>query len=360
MRRVFNFSAGPATLPLPVLSKAREELLDYHGHGLSVMEMSHRSTLFTDIIEDAEVRLRRLLNIPDSYHVLFLQGGATSQFSMVPMNLLNDGKEADYMDTGEFARKAIDEAERFGRIHIAASSRDIEYTGIPITTSDKFNPDAAYCHITSNNTIYGTRFSRLPETGSVPLVSDMSSCLLSERIDIEDFGLIYAGAQKNIGPAGLTIVIIRKDLVGRAAETTPIMFNYRTHVDKKSLFNTPPCYSIYVAGLMLAWLEEKGGLEAMEAVNREKAKILYDCLDSSNFYSGTAEAQCRSLMNVTFRLKNESLTEDFVSKAESIGLTNLKGHRSVGGVRASIYNAMPVAGVSRLVSFMREFELENR
>lgn len=360
MKRVYNFSPGPSMLPLPVLEKAQKELLDYQGTGMSVMEISHRSQIFREIIEEAESLLRELMHIPQNYKVLFLQGGASTQFAMVPLNLMGNKRKADYIITGSFAKKAASEAKRYGTVNIVASSEDANFSYIPDVDSLKPSPDSSYFHITTNNTIYGTRYTKLPDTGNTPLVADMSSNILSQVYDVSKFGLIYAGAQKNIGPAGLTIVIIREDLIGNALDITPTMLNYKTHADQNSLYNTPTTFSIYMAKLVFEWLKEQGGVSAIEKINVEKASILYDYLDNSNFYKGTAVPKDRSIMNVTFTLPNEELTAKFVKEAEKAGLSTLKGHRSVGGIRASIYNAMPIEGVKALVDFMKKFELENK
>ena len=360
MERVYNFSPGPSMLPLPVLEKAQKEILNYKGTGMSVMEMSHRSKIFTEIIEEAEFLLRELMEIPENYKILFLQGGASTQFAMVPLNLMGKNRKADYAITGSFAKKAASEAKRYGTVNIVASSEDANYSYIPDIDSLRPSSDSSYFHITTNNTIYGTRYTELPNTGDVPLVADMSSNILSQVYDVTKFGLIYAGAQKNIGPAGLTIVIIREDLIGNALDITPTMLNYKTHSDNNSLYNTPPTYSIYVAKLVFEWLKQQGGVAAMEKINVEKANLLYDYLDNSTFYKGTAAPKYRSIMNVTFTLPSEELTSSFVKEAEKAGLSTLKGHRSVGGIRASIYNAMPLDGVKALVEFMKKFELENK
>ena len=360
MARVFNFSAGPAMLPEAVLRKAASEMLDYQGSGQSVMEMSHRTPEYESIIYGTEALFREVMGIPENYQVLFLQGGASQQFAMVPLNLFGEKKKADYVNTGMWSKKAIAEAKRYGKINVVATSEDKNFAYIPKLSTDMFDPDAAYAHITTNNTIFGTRFREIPDTAGVPLIADMSSNILSEYYDIKKFGLIYAGAQKNIGPSGLTVVIIRNDLVGKALDFTPTMLNYKTHVDEKSMFNTPPCYSIYIAKLVLEWLKEQGGIPAMQQINEKKAAILYEFLDNSKFFKGTVVTEFRSLMNVPFVLPNESFDKDFLKKASALGLINLKGHRSVGGMRASIYNAMPVEGVKKLVDFMKSFEQENR
>jgi phosphoserine aminotransferase len=356
MARVFNFSAGPSVLPEAVLRKAADEMLDYKGSGQSVMEMSHRSKVFGDIVTEAETLLRKLMEIPDNYHVLFLQGGASSQFAMVPLNLLTTSKEADYVHTGQWSKKAIAEAKRYGTVRTVASSEDKTFNYIPELNGDMFNPDAAYAHITYNNTIYGTRYRELPDIGDVPLVADMSSGILAEVMDVRKFGIIYAGAQKNVAPAGLTIVIIREDLVQEAQQQTPTMFRYTTHVHGKSLFNTPPCYNIYIAKLVFEWLIETGGIAEMQKINEKKAALLYDTLDASEMFSTTVEGKHRSLMNVPFISKSDELNALFLEQATDAGFVNLKGHRSVGGMRASIYNAMPVEGVEKLVAFIKTFE----
>jgi phosphoserine aminotransferase len=359
VKRVYNFSAGPSMLPEPVLKRAAEEMLDYKGSGQSVMEMSHRSKIFESIITECEERLRRVMHIPSNYKVLFLQGGASSQFAMIPLNLMNGSGRADFVITGQWAKKAFAEASRYGKCTAVASSADKTFTYIPKLDPSTFDKDADYFYICLNNTIYGTKWTELPETGDVPLVADISSCILSEPLDVSKFGLLFAGAQKNIGPAGLTVVIIREDLVGHARDITPTMFNYQTHVDHNSMYNTPPCYSIYICKLVLEWLEEMGGVEKMAEINREKAKILYDFLDSSKLFHGTVEKEYRSLMNVPFVTGNDELDKKFVKEAEAAGFVNLKGHRTVGGMRASIYNAMPIQGVKDLVAFMKDFEAKN-
>lgn len=359
MSRAYNFSAGPATLPLPVLETAQNELTDYQGTGMSVMEMSHRSAEFMEIIQSAEADLRSLMRIPNDYKVLFLQGGASTQFAMVPLNLLSKSHRADYVNTGSWSKKAIAEAKRYGAINVIASSEDKNFSYIPELNPGLFTPNADYVHITTNNTIYGTCFPEIPETGNVPLVADMSSNILSQHYDISKFGLIYAGAQKNIGPAGVTIVIIREDLLGHAMEVTPTMLNYQTHTEADSMFNTPPCYSIYIAGLVFKWLTKNGGIDAMERRNREKAGLLYDFLDSSSLFKGTVSKESRSIMNIPFVTGSDDLDTKFIKEASARNLKTLKGHRSVGGMRASIYNAMPKEGVEALVEFMKEFESKN-
>lgn len=360
MSRVYNFSAGPSMLPEAVLKKAADEMLDYQGSGQSVMEMSHRSKVYDSIIKEAEALLREVMNIPDNYKVLFLQGGASSQFAMVALNLLNKSKKADYVITGQWAKKAFKEASRYGECKAVASSEDKTFSYIPKLDKSTFTPDADYFYICMNNTIYGTVYHELPDTGDVPLVADISSCILSEPIDVSKFGLLFAGAQKNMAPAGVTIVIIREDLIGNAQEITPTMFDYKTHADNDSMFNTPPCYTIYMAKLVLEWVKnEIGGLEKMKELNEKKAKLLYDFLDSSKLFKGTVVKEDRSLMNVPFVTGDADLDAKFVKESVEAGFVNLKGHRSVGGMRASIYNAMPYEGVEKLVEFMKKFEEEN-
>ncbi len=360
MARVYNFSAGPSMLPESVLRKAADEMLDYHGSGQSVMEMSHRSKVYDAIIKEAEALLREVMNIPDNYKVLFLQGGASSQFAMVPMNLMTKSGKADYVITGQWAKKAYKEGARYGKANIVASSEDKTFSYIPKLDPSTFTKDADYFHICMNNTIYGTVYHELPDTGDVPLVADISSCILSQPIDVSKFGVLYAGAQKNMAPAGLTVVIIREDLIGHAMDITPTMFNYQTHADNGSMFNTPPCYTIYIAKLVLEWIKnEMGGLEKMKEYNEKKAKILYDFLDSSKLFKGTVVPEDRSLMNVPFVTGDADMDAKFVKEATEHGFVNIKGHRSVGGMRASIYNAMPIEGVEKLVAFMKEFEERN-
>ncbi|UFS68704.1 3-phosphoserine/phosphohydroxythreonine transaminase [Geomonas sp. RF6] len=359
MSRVFNFSAGPAVLPEEVLKKAAAEMLDWNGSGQSVMEMSHRGKEFIAIAEAAEADLRELLAIPSNYKVLFLQGGATLQFAMIPMNLLAGKTSADYVNTGEWSKKAIKEAKLFCQPNVIASSEDQKFTYAPAQGDWKPSADAAYVHYCANETIGGVEFQWIPETGDVPLVCDMSSNILSKPIDITKYGLIYAGAQKNIGPAGLTIVIIREDLIGKAPEKTPAMLNYKTHADADSMYNTPPTYGIYIAGLVFKWLKEQGGLAAMQKKNAEKAALIYDLLDSSSFYNNPVRREDRSLMNIPFTLAKPELDDEFLKGAKARGLVQLKGHRSVGGMRASIYNAMPLEGVQALVEYMKEFEVKN-
>ncbi len=355
MSRIYNFSAGPSMLPEDVLKSAAENMLDYKGSGMSVMEMSHRSPVYDKIIKDAEASLRKLMNIPDNYKVLFLQGGATLQFSAVPLNLMKTGK-ADYIVSGQFSGKAAKEAERYGTVNVVATSKDKNFVSVPVVTKDRFSPDADYVHICYNNTIYGTVYNYVPDTGDIPLVADMSSGILSMPVDVSKYGLIYAGAQKNMAPAGLTVVIVREDLIGNARQDCPVYMDYKIQADNDSMYNTPPCYSIYVAGLVYEWILGLGGLEAMEKINREKAAILYDYLDSSELFKPTAEKEFRSLMNVCFVTGDADLDKQFCKEAAEAGFVNLKGHRSVGGMRASIYNAMPTEGVKKLVEFMKEFE----
>ena len=356
MSRVFNFSAGPAALPTEVLERAREELLDWNGSGTSVMEMSHRGKDFMSIAAKAEADLRELMAIPDNYKVLFLQGGASSQFAMVPINLLGDKSSADYLLTGQWSKKAVAEAKRYCDVNIVADTSDSNFTTVPAEDSLKFNPDAAYVHYTPNETIVGVEFPYIPDTGDVPLVADMSSTILSRPIDVSKFGIIYAGAQKNIGPAGLTIVIIREDLIGKAKANMPVMFDYKTHADTDSMYNTPPTYGWYFAGLVFEWLKGKGGLQSMAEINQKKAEKLYAAIEASDFYSSPIDKNCRSWMNVPFILANSDLDAKFLEEAAKQNLVTLKGHRSVGGMRASIYNAMPAEGIDALVSFMAEFE----
>ena len=360
MKRVYNFSAGPSMLPEKVLRTAADEMLDYHGSGQSVMEMSHRSKVYDGIIKETESLLREVMNIPENYKVLFLQGGASSQFAMVPLNLMTGSGKADFVLTGQWATKAYKEAARYGEANVVASSKDKTFSYIPKLDPSTFTKDADYFHICLNNTIYGTKWNTLPETGNVPLVADISSCILSEPIDVSRFGLLYAGAQKNMGPAGLTVVIIREDLIGRAKDFTPTMFNYQTHADNDSMFNTPPCYAIYICKLVLDWIKNDiGGLEKMKELNEKKAKILYDFLDSSKLFKGTVVPEDRSLMNIPFVTGSEELDAKFVKEAAAHDFVNIKGHRSVGGMRASVYNAMPIEGVEKLVAFMKEFEAAN-
>ena len=361
MARVYNFSAGPSMLPLEVLEECAAEMLEFGNSGQSVMEMSHRSKEYQAIIDETEANLRKLMGIPDNYKVLFLQGGASSQFAMLPLNLLNKSGKADFVVTGQWAKKAYKEAARYGEANVVASSEDKTFSYIPKLDPATFTKDADYFHICMNNTIYGTKFNDIPDTGDVPLVADISSCMLSEPVDVKKFGVLYGGAQKNVAPAGLTIVIIREDLIGNAKDFTPTMFNYETHSENGSMFNTPPCYTIYVAGKVIKWIINKfGSLEAMKEYNEKKAAILYNFLDNSEMFKGTVVAEDRSLMNVPFITGDADLDAKFVAEAKAAGFVNLKGHRSVGGMRASIYNAMPIEGVEKLVEFMAEFEKNNK
>jgi phosphoserine aminotransferase len=356
MARVYNFGAGPAALPEAVLEQARDELLDWHGTGMSVMEKSHRGKDFIGIHARAEADLRELLGIPGSYKVLFLQGGAAAQFAVVPMNLLRGKTVASYVNSGHWSTRAIAEAKRYCKVHIAASSEDAKFTYAPAQDRWRIDPQSAYVHYTSNETIGGVEFNWIPDTGGIPLVADASSHILSRPLDVSRFGLIYAGSQKNIGPAGMAIVIVREDLIGQAAPFTPSIFDYKVQAEADSMHNTPPSYAIYMAGLVFQWLKKLGGLAKMEAINVAKAKILYDYLDQTEFYHSPVAKGDRSRMNVPFILKNDKLDEDFLKQSQAAGLAELKGHRAVGGMRASIYNAMPVEGVKRLVEFMKEFE----
>lgn len=359
MSRCFNFSAGPAILPAEVLQQAQQEMLDWNGTGMSVMEMSHRGKEFMSIAAKAEADFRELLSIPSDYAVLFLQGGASSQFAMVPMNLLRGKNKADYINTGAWSKKAIAEAKQYCDVNVAASSEAQKFTTIPSFESWKLQKDAAYLHYTPNETIGGVEFHWVPETGDVPLVVDMSSTILSRPIDVTKFGCIYAGAQKNIGPAGLTIVIVRKDLLGQTIKGTPSMFDYQQHAENESMLNTPPTYAWYLAGLVFEWLKKKGGLVGMAEINKRKAKKLYDVIDQSSFYKNPVDPPCRSWMNVPFTLADAELDKAFLEQASKRGLKTLKGHRSVGGMRASIYNAMPEEGIDTLIAFMKEFEKEH-
>lgn len=361
MNRVYNFSAGPSMLPESVLERAASEMLDYEGSGQSVMEMSHRSNVYDGIIKGAEKLLREVMQIPDDYRVLFMQGGASSQFAMVPMNLMTKSGKADYVLSGQFSSKAYQEACRYGDCRAVASSKADNFSRIPALDPKEFRPDADYFHICLNNTIYGTAYQDLPDTGGVPLIADISSCILGRPVDVSKFGLLYAGAQKNVAPAGLTIVIVRDDLIGEPMAGTPSMFTYKTIAENDSMYNTPPCYSIYICKLVLEWLRnEIGGLAKMEERNCKKAGVLYDFLDRSRLFRGCAEKDSRSIMNVTFVTGDAALDAEFVREAEAAGFVNLKGHRSVGGMRASIYNAMPPEGVDRLVAFMTAFEKEKQ
>ena len=359
MARVFNFSAGPSMLPEEVLKKAAEEMLDYQGSGQSVMEMSHRSKVFDEIIKDTEKLFRELYNVPENYKVLFLQGGASTQFAAIPLNFMNGSGKADFIITGQWAKKAYQEAARYGEARAVASSADKTFSYIPKTTKADFDPEADYVYICMNNTIYGTIFKEIPDVGDIPLIADVSSCFLSEPLDISKFAMVYGGAQKNVAPSGVTICIIREDMLGKARDITPTMLNYQTMADNDSLYNTPPCWNIYITKLVLEWIKDMGGLEAMKARNEKKAKILYDFLDNSKMFKGTVVAEDRSLMNVPFVTDSEELNAKFIKEAAENGFVNLKGHRSVGGMRASIYNAMPVEGVEKLVEFMAAFEAAN-
>ena len=359
MPKIYNFSAGPAVLPKVVLEQARDELVDWHGSGMSVMEMSHRGKEFMDIAAQAEADLRELMGIPANYKVLFLQGGASSQFAMVPMNLLRGKAGMDYLNTGEWSKKAIKEAKRYGAVNVVASSEDKNFSYAPSQDAWKLDPNAAFVHYTPNETIGGVEIFWTPQTGNVPLVADMSSTILSRPIDVSQFGLIYAGAQKNIGPAGLTIVIVREDLIGQTVAGTPTMFDYKTHADNDSMYNTPPTYAMYIAGLVFQLLKREGGLAEMEKRNVAKAGLLYDYLDATDFYASPVARDNRSRMNIPFTLKDAVLEEAFLKGAGEQGLLQLKGHRSVGGMRASIYNAMPIEGVAALVNYMKAFEQKN-
>ncbi len=357
--RVYNFSAGPSMLPLNVLETVQKDLLNYQESGQSVMEMSHRSKEFKKIIEDAEKDLRDLMNIRDNYKVLFLQGGGTLQFSMVPLNLLRNSKKADYIVTGAWAKKAYKEATKFGDIKVVASSEADTYSYVPKVTKDDIRPDADYVYITTNNTIYGTAYNYIPETGDIPLVADMSSNIMSEVVDVTKFGIIWFGAQKNVGPAGVTVAIVREDLIGHADASVPTYLDYKIHADNDSMYNTPPCFSIYVAGEVFKYLKSIGGVPAMEKLNREKAAILYDYIDSSKMFNCPVAKEDRSLMNVVFVTGDEAMDKKFIAEAKAAGFINLGGHRSIGGMRASIYNAMPKEGIEKLVEFMKEFEAAN-
>jgi len=357
--RIFNFSAGPAVLPVPVLEEAQRDMLSLPGVGMSVMEISHRSKTFDEIIGRAEAGLRELMKVPSNYHILFLQGGASLQFSMVPMNFLPADGSADYVLTGSWGKKALKEAKKVGAVNVAATMADGGFTRCPSRDEMSLNPHAAYVHITSNETIEGVQWKREPVVGDVPLVADTSSDILSRQIDVSKYGIIYAGAQKNMGPSGLVVVILREDLLQRIPENLATMLDYRVHVENKSLYNTPNTWGIYILSLVCKWLQEKGGLAGMERENEEKARLVYEAIDATDFYRGHADIDCRSTMNVTFRLPAEELEKQFVAEATAQGLDGLKGHRSVGGIRASIYNAFPRAGVEALVSFMKDFERRN-
>ena len=360
MNRVYNFSAGPSMLPLPVLEKAASELVCYGQSGMSVMEMSHRSPDYEAIIQDAEAMLRKLMNIPDNYKVLFLQGGASTQFSAVPMNLIKRTGKADYAVSGQFSGKAFKEAQKMGYdVKCIATTKDDNFDHVPTTTRDMIRPDAAYLHVCFNNTIYGTKYGYIPDTGDIPLVADMSSCIISEPVDVSKFGVIYAGAQKNMAPAGMTLVIVREDLLDYAEETMPTMLEWKTMAENGSMYNTPPCYPIYIAKLVYEWILELGGLDKMKELNEKKANLLYDYLDSQSYYLAPVKKDSRSMMNVTFVTGDADLDKKFASEAGKAGLKNLKGHRSVGGMRASIYNAMPYEGVEALIAFMKDFAANN-
>ena len=357
--RIYNFSAGPSMLPVSVLEKARDEMLNYEGSGMSVMEMSHRSKVYDDIIKSAESLLREVMNIPDNYKVLFLQGGASLQFASVAMNLLKTGK-ADYVVTGQFSGKAYKEGQKYGDAHLAATTKEENFTRIPRQEELDLRADADFVHICFNNTIFGTKWDYIPETNGVPLVADMSSCILSEPVDVSKFGLIYAGAQKNVAPAGLTIVIVREDLLRDDLDVTvPTVCSYKVMADNDSMYNTPPCYPIYVCKLVLEWIKELGGLEKMKEINKNKADMLYACLENSKLFKNPNDVNSRSMMNVTFRAEDDEINAKFVKESKAAGFENLKGHRSVGGMRASIYNAMPTEGVEKLCEFMKKFEAEN-
>lgn len=359
MSRVYNFSAGPSMLPEEVLKKAAAEMLDYEGSGQSVMEMSHRSKVYDSIIKGAEALLRELMNIPENYKVLFLQGGASTQFAAIPLNFMNGSGKADYVVSGQWSNKAYKEATKYGDVKVVATSKEQNFSCVPEMNKNEFRPDADYFYICMNETVHGTTIRKLPDTGDVPLIADISSCFLSEPIDVTKFGMLYGGAQKNVAPAGLTICIIREDLLGNARDITPSMLDYKIMADNDSLYNTPPCYTIYICKLVLEWLKENGGLEAMKAKNVKKAELLYNFLDNSKMFKGTVVPKDRSLMNVPFVTDSDELNAKFIQGCTDAGLVNIKGHRSVGGMRASIYNAMPYEGVEKLVKFMAEFEKAN-
>ena len=360
MSRIYNFSAGPSMLPVPVLEKCAAQMLDYEGSGMSVMEMSHRSPVYDKIIKDAEAALRRVMNIPENYKVLFVQGGASQVFASVPLNLLPEGGTADYIVSGQFSGKAYKEGLKYGAVREVATSKPDNFTYVPVVKKEDFNPEAAYVHICYNNTIYGTKFDYIPDTGDIPLVADMSSCILSEPVDVSKFGVIYAGAQKNMAPAGLTVIIVREDLLGHARPYCPTMLDWKVQADADSMYNTPPTYPIYVAGLVYDWIENTvGGLEKMKELNEKKAALLYDYLDSQDYYKAPVVKRSRSMMNVVFVTGDAELDTKFAKEAGAKGFKNVKGHRSVGGMRASIYNAMPYEGVAKLVEFMKEFAAAN-
>ena len=357
--KVYNFSAGPSMMPESVLNKAGSEISDYMGSGMSVMEMSHRSSLFGEIFAETKRKLKETLNVPDSHEILFLQGGASTQFAAVPLNLMNKNRKADYIVSGQFSGKAFKEAQKYGDVRCAGTTKEINFSAVPRLSRSDFRADADYVHMCFNNTIYGTKFPYIPDTGDIPLVADMSSCILSEPVDVTRFGLIYAGAQKNMAPAGLTVVIVREDLIGNARPETPVMLDYQPMAENDSMYNTPPCWPIYIAKLVYEWLLNMGGLKAMKAHNEKKAAVLYDYLDSQSYYIAPVEKESRSMMNVTFVTGDAELDKKFAKEAGAAGLANIKGHRSVGGMRASIYNAMPIEGVQALVAFMRKFAAEN-
>lgn len=360
MSRVYNFSAGPTVLPVSVLEQAQKELVEFRSSGMSVMEMSHRSKEYQAIFDEAKSDLIDIMDIPDNYEVLFLQGGASTQFAMIPLNLISRTGKMDIVNTGTWTSRALEEAKKYGEVNVVASSKDKMYSYIPALSREMFSKDASYVHIASNNTIYGTRYTRLPDTGDVPLVADMSSNILSEVYDVSKFGIIFAGAQKNMGPSGVCVVIIRKDLIGHAMSITPTMLDYKIHVENDSMYNTPPTFSIYICGLVYKWVKEQGGVKEIQKANEAKANLLYDFLDQSDMFKGTVVKEDRSLMNIPFVTGNEALDEQFIKQAKQLGLVNLKGHRSVGGMRASIYNAMPYEGVKALVEFLKKFEVENK
>lgn len=359
--RIYNFAAGPSAMPEEVLKKAQAEMLNYKGTGMSVMEMSHRSAAFEDIVNTAKADLKELMNVPDDYEIMFLQGGGSTQFAMVPLNLMTTYKRAFFIKTGQWAKKAIAEAKIYGEAEVVASSEEAVFTYIPQTTRADYKGDADYAYICYNNTIYGTHFTegKIPDV-DIPVVTDISSCILGEKIDVTKFGLLFAGAQKNLGPAGVVVVIMKKDLIGKAMPITPTMLDYKIHADNNSLYNTPPTFGIYMLGLVLQWAKERGGVDALEAVNRKKAALLYDYLDNSKLFKGTVVPEDRSLMNVPFVLPTDELNAKFIAEATAKGLAELKGHRTVGGMRASIYNATPYEGVQALVNFMEDFEKNNK
>ncbi len=359
MARVYNFSAGPSMLPLSVLEKARDQMLDYEGSGQSVCEMSHRSKVFDKIIKDAEALFREIMNIPDNYKVLFLQGGASTQFAAIPLNFMNKNRKADFIVTGVWGKKAFQEAQKYGAARKVASSEDKVYSYIPKLTRADFDPEADYVYYCMNNTIYGTKFPYIPDVGDIPLIADISSCFLSEPIDVTKFAMLFGGAQKNIAPAGLTVCIIREDMLGNARDITPTMLNYKTMADADSLYNTPPCFTIYMCKLVLEWIKEQGGLEAVKANNVKKAQLLYDYFDSSRMFKNIVNKEDRSLMNIPFVTGDEELDKKFIKESTEAGFINLKGHRTTGGMRASVYNAMPIEGVEKLIEFMKAFEAAN-